>query len=195
MLKRALPFLPILIFIAFSACTAMPQDGISSGAVTSVIQSLTATMWTPTPSPTPEPNLAIIMNTLNGVIIDSDPLGETVAAKFNVLDVHFPAEPSSGQRLTMQIDVECEWILTDSCTPEESFVRLMHGFDANDKVIKKVAAEVPATVKSLEVSTFNHRVKDGTITVNWGDVLDFATGKITGNELGARIIGIVRFGH
>ncbi|MGZ6316518.1 MAG: hypothetical protein ACXWNQ_04595 [Anaerolineales bacterium] len=78
--------------------------------------------------------------------------------------------------------------------PEESFANLMHGFAASDKVTKKVAAQVPATVKSLEINTFNHRVMNGRITVNWQDVLDFAAGKINGNQLGARIIGIERLG-
>ena len=194
MWKRALPFFPILIFLAFAACTAMPENGISPEAATSVIQSLTATMWTPTATPIPEPDLAAIIDGLNGVIVDSDPLRETIEAKFNVLDVHFPVESNSNQILVMQVDMECEWIITNSCIPEESFANLMHGFAANDKVTKRIAAQVPVTVRSLEVTTFNHRIRNGRITVNWQDVLDFAAGKINGNQLGARIIEIERIG-
>ena len=115
----------------------MPENGISPEAATSVIQSLTATMWTPTATPLPEPDLVAIIDGLNGVIVDSDPLRETIEAKFNVLDVHFPVEPNSQQILVMQIDMECEWITTNSCMPEESFANLMHGFAANDKVTKR----------------------------------------------------------
>ena len=196
MLKRTLPFFPILIILVVSSCIAVPQGEISPDMATFIIQSMTATMWTPTASPTPSPNVVTIIDTLNGAIINSDPLRETIETRFSVLDVRFPMEPTSRQILTMQIDLECEWIFTDSCTPEESFVNLMHGFAADDKkVIKKIAAQVPATVDSVEITTFNHRVPDGTIVVNWQDVFDFATGKITGNQLGARILRIVRLAH
>lgn len=187
MSKRALPFFPLLVILAMGACAQIPDTGISSREVTAVIQTMTATMWTPTPSPTPRPNTMTIINTLNGAIIDSDPLSETIAAKFSVLDVRFPIESASQQVLTMQIDVECEWVFANSCTPEVAFVHLMRGFLADEKVFPKVAAQVPATLNLVEVRTFNHMVPDGTVVVNWNDVLEFATHKINGNQLGARI--------
>ena len=100
MLKHALPFFPILVILIFTACTATPQpNGISPESVTSFVQSMTATTWTLTPSSTPEPNTSKIVDTLNSVIIDSDPLSETVEAKFDVLDVRFPLDPTSKQVL------------------------------------------------------------------------------------------------
>jgi hypothetical protein len=187
MLKRALPYIPLLAILAMGACGQIPDTGISSREVTAVIQSMTATMWTPTPSPTPQPNTLAIINALNGAIIDADPLAETVDAKFNVLDIRFPLDSGTGQSLAMQIDVECEWIFADSCTPEGSFVHLMRGLVADQKVISKVMAQVPVTVVSVEVTTYNHMVANGRIVVNWQDVLEFATHKINGNQLGARI--------
>ncbi len=185
--KRALPFFPLVAILVIGACTQSPGNGISSQQVTFVIQSMTATMWTPTPSPTPRPNTLTIVNALNSAMIDSDPLAETIAAKFNVLDVRFPVDGGTGQVLTMQIDVECEWIFSDSCTPEESFVHLMQGFVEDDKVMSKVAAQVPASVTLIQVTTFNHRIANGTIVASWQDVLDFAARRINGNQLGARI--------
>ncbi len=187
MSKRALPFFPLLVLVAFGACAQIPDTGISSRQVTAVIQSMTATMWTPTPSPTPRPNTLMIINALNAVIIDSDPLAETIDAKFNVLDVRFPVDNGSGQIQTMQIDVECEWVFADSCTPQASFVHLMAGFVGDGKVISKILAQVPASVQSVEVTCFNQMVANGRIVANWTDVLDFATHKINGNQLGARI--------
>jgi hypothetical protein len=108
-------------------------------------------------------------------------------ARFDVLDVHFPVDEVSHQMLAMQIDVECDWIFTDSCTAEETFASLMHGFIANDKAIDKIRAQVPSTVKNVYVTTYNHMVRNGLIIVGWRDVVDFATHKITGNQLGARI--------
>ncbi len=194
MSKRALPFIPLLVMAALGACAQIPDTGISSRQVTAVIQSMTATMWTPTPSPTPRPNTLTIINALNGTIIDSDPLAETIDAKFSVLDVRFPVDAASGQILVMQIDVECEWIFADSCTPEASFVHVMGGLAGDEKMVSKIAAQVPATVQSVEVTTFNHMVANGRIMANWGDVLDFARRKINGNQLGARV-SIVGTGH
>ncbi len=192
MLKRVLPFFPILVILVFTACTATPQPSeIPSGAVTSFIQSMTAAAWTATPSVTPEPNTPTIIETLNSAIVDSDPLGETIEAKFDILDVRFPIDITSKRVLTMQIDIECEWIFTDSCTPEETFVNLMKGFDPKHKLIDKISSQVPATVEIVEVTTFDHRVQNGKIMVRWKDVVDYATGKINGNQLGSRIVRLV----
>ncbi|MCL4530233.1 MAG: hypothetical protein M1282_12550 [Chloroflexi bacterium] len=190
MLKRVLPFLPLLVILVFTACSSVSpqQGGISPEEVTAVIQTMTAALWTPTPSLTPEPDSRTITDLLNGVMIGSDPLSETIEAKFNVLDVRFPIEPNSKKVVTMQMDVECEWIFTDNCTPEETFVHLMKGFDPKSKLIDKISAQVPPTVKIVEVTTFNHRVQNGKIIVNWQDMVDFATGKINGNQLGSRIV-------
>jgi hypothetical protein len=192
MFKRVLPFLSILVFLAFGACSGLSENGLPPGAGTFVIQTLTATMWTPTVTPTPDPNTAQIVGILNSAMIASDPLRDTLAAKFEVLDVHFPFDDVAHQILSMQIDVECEWIFTDSCTAEESFASLMHGFVADKKTIEKIRAQVPATVNKLYVTTYNHRVRNGLIIVNWQDVVDFAAGRITGNQLAARI---TRSGH
>lgn len=192
MLKRVLPFFPLLVILAFGACTGTPDVTLRPDAVTLVIQSMTAAVWTPTVTPTIEPDSPKIVNILNGGMIASDPLEETVAAKFDVLDVRFPVDQVSQQILVMQIDVECEWIFTDSCTSEESFVNLMHGFVAGDKVIEKIRAQVPATVKNVYITTFNHMVRNGIIVVSWQDVVAFATGRINGNQLGSRIN---RMGH
>ncbi len=195
MSKRTLPIFPILAMLVIGACTELPASGITSSQVTSVVQTMTATMWTPTPSPTAEPNTLTIIDALNGAIINSDPLRDTIEAKFGVLDVRLPLDAGTHQITTIEIDVECEWILAENCAPEDSFVNLMHGFSANDKVFKRISAQVPASVNTLVVNTFDHRSMDGTVVVNWRDVVDFATGKINGNQLGSRIVRIIRMAH
>ena len=190
MLKRALPFFPILVILVFTACTAAPANTntVSPDALTSAVQTIEATLQSPTPSTTPETDTRSIIDLLNGVIIGSDPLSETVEAKFDVLDIRLPVDPTSKQVVTMEIDVECEWIFSDSCTPEKGFVNLMHGFAADKKIMEKIRAQVPPTVKTLEVVTFDHRIMNGRIRVQWQDVVDFVAGKINGNQLGSRIV-------
>ncbi len=182
MLKRLMPLLPALIFIA---CSPDLSDPAIQNAV---IQTLTATAWTPTPSPTPEPNTGRIVEILNNVMVGADPLAETIAAKFSVIDVQFLLEVASGQATAMRISVDCEWIYTNGCTPEATFVMLMHAFGANDRIIEKIGPQVPLTVQDVQVLAFDHMNPTGMILVKWSDVLEYAAGRINGSQLGSRIV-------
>ncbi len=145
MLKRVLTFVPILVMLMFGACTGVPPEGIiPEGVGTLVAQTQTAIMWTPTVTPTPDPDTAQIVDILNSGIITADSLRYTVVARFNVLDVHFPMDDVAHQILAMQIDIDCNWVYTDSCTPEETFASLMHGFVASDKAMDKIKAAGPS---------------------------------------------------
>lgn len=181
-LKRILPFLPLLFFLA-----CVPATEISPEIGTAVAQSQTASMWTPAPTTTPVPNTGKIVQILNGVIVGTDPLAETIEAKFRVIDAQFINSPPLNTADILSIHVECESIYNNSCTPEETFVALMHAFVATDKIIVKVSEQVPPTVLIMQVVTFNHMTQSGMIMVNWSDVVDYAKGKIDGGQLGARI--------
>lgn len=184
-MKRALPFLPLIVLMACSPDIADPQ------VQTAVIGSLTATAWTPTPvtpSATPEPHTGRIVDVLNGVIVGADPLGETVAAKYSVIDAQVVFDPAAQQALLLQIHVDCEWVYSDSCTPETTFVVLMYAIAENDKVMGRVQDQIPATVQTLEVIAFDRMVQTGVVRVSWSDVWDFAGGKINGNQLGSRMM-------
>src|SRR6266498_157031 len=127
MLKRLLPFVPIIFLIA---CFP-PTEGIDPAYSTAVIQTLTATMWTPTPvtpSATPEPHTGKVVEILNGVLVGSDPLAETMEARFTVLDAWIILDGQTNQARTLMINVDCEWVFTDSCTPERTFVVMIHSF-------------------------------------------------------------------
>ncbi len=186
-MKRFLPFLSILALVFFSACTGETTPAITVEVVTHFVETQTAAAWTATPSPTKVPEPPKLIDALNSVILGSDPLSETIEAKFNVTDVEYLPDAKTKEIRSVRIHVECEWIYRDNCTPEESFVNLMHAFAANNKVIGKVSEQVPSTVKELQVVTFNHMQQNGIILVGWQDVVDYATGKINGNQLGSRI--------
>lgn len=181
MLKRLLPVLP---FLLFAACA----PDLSNPAIqNAVIQTLTATAWTPTPSPTPAPDTSRIVEVLNNVMLGADPLAETIEAKFSVLDVQFLLDGLSGEMKNMRISVDCEWIFTNSCTPENSFVMLMHAFGANNKIMERIAPQVPLTVEQVQVAAFEHMNPVGVILVKWSDVLEYSAGRINGSQLGSRI--------
>ena len=182
MLKRLASLLPVLLFIA---CSPDLSDPAIQKAV---IQTLTATAWTPTPSPTPVPNTGRIVEMLNNVMVGADPLAETIAAKFSVIDVQFLMDTASSQATAMRISVDCEWIYTNGCTPEETFVVLMHALAANNRIIEKIGPQVPLTVQDVQVVAFDHMNPTGMILVKWSDVLEYAAGRINGSQLGSRIV-------
>jgi hypothetical protein len=185
MLKHLAPFLPLFLVIACAPDISDPN--IQSA----VIGSLTATMWTPVPAsltPTPEPNTSKIVEILNSVMVGTDPLLETVDAKFSVIDVQVALNDTTQVATTLRIYVNCDWVYSDSCTPEATFVKLIRTFSVNDKVIGHIAKQVPATVRTVEVLTFDHMNASGSIAITWNDLVDYSYGKINGNQLGSRII-------
>lgn len=190
MLKRILPFVP-LIFILI-ACSIDGQLGPAD--VQALIHTLTATMWTPlptTPTATPEPKTGRIVDALNSVLIGADPLGETIAAKYSVIDVLVVTEPPNNLSGILRIHVDCEWIYSDSCTLEDSFVRVMNVLRTNDKVKERISENVPLTTHTLQVVAFDRMIQKGMIAVPWQDASDYMNEKINGNQLGARIVRMV----
>ena len=182
MLKRLLPFIPLFLLIACGPEVSDPEIQHA------VIQTLTATVLTPTPTATPEPNTPGIVDILNNAMRGADPLEETLDARFSVIDAHVMLDHVSNQATTLRIHADCEWVFNDGCTPEETFVVLMRAFRVNDKIIKKVCDDIPSTINTLQVVTFDHMAQRGILGASWNDIVDYAVGKINGNQLGSRIV-------
>jgi hypothetical protein len=183
MLKRWIVLAPLLFF---AACG--PIDGVNLPAA---IQTLTATAWTPpptTPTWTPVPPTGKIVDALNNAIVGVDPLAETIGSRFSVVDVRVITEPPNNISGILRIDVECEWVYSDSCTCEESFARVMRALRTNEKVRERIHESVPATVHTLQLASYNHMIPDGMIIVMWPDVLAYMDETINGNQLGSRIV-------
>ncbi len=183
MFKRLLPFLPLIFFIACSS---------EGGNLTlpMAIQTLTATAWTPVPASftsTPIPKTGMVIEALNDVLINTDPLAETIGAKYRVLDLQvFPEQPDNLASL-LQIVMECEWVYTDSCTPEEAFINLMNAFKTSENVKQQLSANIPSTVKTLQLASYNEMHLEGVIVIEWKDVCDYMDKTINGSQLGIRI--------
>lgn len=188
MFKRLLPFLPMLVF---AACA---PDISSPDIQNAVIQSLTATIWTPTPltpTATPEPNTGRIVDVLNNAMLGADPLGETIDAKFSVIDAQIVLDDVTQQAAILRVHVECEWVFSDGCTPEQTFVVLMRALTINEKVLEKISPQIPPTVHTLQMVAFDRMVQTGMVISSWDDVMDYAIGRINGNQLGSRITRLV----
>lgn len=178
----------ICILILLVACAPDLTDPNIQAAV---IYSLTATSWTPTPvtpSATPQPNTTKIVEILNEAMIGSAPLTETIVAKYSVIDSQVLMDASNQQATILRIHVDCEWIFSDSCTPESTFVVLMNIFSTNEKVLERVINQIPTTITTLEMLAFDQMIPTSILTVAWSDVLAFTFGDINGNQLGSRIL-------
>src|SRR5262245_8040695 len=107
MLKRLLPVLPLIFIIACAPDISDPK------VQSAVIGSLTATMWTPVPptiTPTPQPNTAKIVEVLNGALVGTDPLMETLDARFLVIDAQVLLNAATKEATVISIRVDCEWV-------------------------------------------------------------------------------------
>jgi hypothetical protein len=180
--KRCLPLLPLLLMIACATQT-------SSLSLTEAILTLTATAWTPTVSPTPIPNTAILVEALNRNLVGRDPLAETVDAKFFVTDLQF-APDEKNNLTTLRVRVECECVYSSCCSNERTFVQLVHAFAANERTVREVTQQLPATIRLLQVIALEHMQEKGIIEVAWSDLLLYAGGQINGNQLGSRIVRV-----
>jgi hypothetical protein len=179
-MKSFLPLLPLIVLLA--CVTQTPTMSLPEA-----IQTLTATVWTPTVTATPIPNTASLVDILNKNLVGTDPLAETVDAKYYVIDIRFPPDDKNNLA-TLRVDVECECVYSACCTNERTFVQLMRAFVVNQKTMEKVGVEIPVTIRNVEVVAFEHMQQKGAIQVLWSDVILYADGQINGNQLGSRIV-------
>ena len=124
-------------------------------------------------------------------MLGADPLGETIDAKFSVIDAQIVLDDVTQQATILRVHVECEWVFSDSCTPEQTFVVLMRALTINEKVLEKISPQIPPTVHTLQMVAFDRMVQTGMVVSSWDDVMDYAAGRISGNQLGSRITRLV----
>jgi hypothetical protein len=179
-MKRFLPLLPLTVLVA----CIMQTTGMT---LTDAILTLTATASTPTITVTPAPNTASLVELLNGNLIGTDPLSETVDARYYVTDLRF-APDDQNNLIALRVHVECECVYSSCCTNERTFVQLIRAFVANQKTLSEIQAQMPVTVRDIQVVSFERMQEKGMIMVLWSDVLLYAAGQINGNQLGSRIV-------
>jgi len=179
-MKRFLPLLPLTLLVA----CIMQTTGMS---LTDAILTLTATASTPTLTVTPAPNTASLVESLNRNLVGTDPLSETVDARYFVSDLRFIPDDQDNL-IAVRIQVECECVYSSCCSNERTFVQLMRAFVANQRTLNEIQAQTPATLRDIQVVAFDHMQEKGIIVVLWSDVLLYAAGQINGNQLGSRIV-------
>ena len=181
-MKRVLFLVPIVFLIFFDSCS----NDISAVALpvgTAVGETQTAAVWTPTTSPTPNPNEPKIVEWLNAELSNADALEQTIDAKYQVLEVSFPA--LNGLATTIRVDVRCECAMNGQCcVPERVFVVTVGSLK---KRSDKILEQVPGTVIDLKVVCYDRLTQTGVMSAAWVDVKSYLLEQINGYQLGSRV--------
>jgi hypothetical protein len=182
--KRSLPFIPIIFLALLNACSGFnsPTD-VPGHIFTAAVQSMTATMWTPTPTPSLNPNIPTMVNWMNADLFTANPLEWTLDARYQVTDVTFPYKADKST-LVFRVDVHCECINgTECCMPERTFVVIVGSMKRNSNTI---LAQVPGGTNQMLVVCFKKKTPIGAMTASWQDVMAYLLGNLTGYQLGER---------
>jgi hypothetical protein len=159
---------------------------LTPAQLTMAVQTLTAAAYTPTATSTPDPDESAIVMLLNrGLAETTDPLSQTIDARYQVVDASFSVD-ANGSPATFRIDVRCECAsATSCCTLERTFVAITAAMKVG---VEKIAKQVPDTVTSLQVVCFDHASQTGLMIASWNDMVAYFTGMINGFQLGARVV-------
>lgn len=181
-MKRVLFVFPIVLFILLNAC-AGDVTVIAPPVGTAVAETQTASIWTPTISPTPDPNESKIVEWLNAELSNADSLEQTIDARYQVVDVSFPA--INGLASVIRVDVRCECAMNGQCCmPERMFVVTIGSFK---KRADKILEQVPGTVNELKVVCYDHVTQVGVMSASWMDVKSYFLEQLNGYQLGSRV--------
>lgn len=183
-MKRLLPIIPIVLLLILNSCGNFDPNGVPSRMSTAVVESLTATMWSPTPTTTPDPPENKIVEWLNGELTNTNPLEQTLDARYLVTGVSFPfAQGSSAQ--IFRVDLRCECASnTNCCVPERMFVVFITALKgAKDKITK----QVPSNVGVIKVICYDHTSQINVIGADWAEVRGYLNENVSGYELGAQV--------
>ncbi len=178
----------LILILCLSGLTwlAACGDVLTPEQMNMAVQTLTAAACTPTATSTPDPDENLIVLLLNrGLVETSDPLSQTIDARYQVVDAGFPAE-AGGTPVTFHVDMRCECAgMSACCTPERMFIVFTTAMKAE---MQRIIRQVPGTVSNLQVDCHDHATRIGMIMAGWEDMTGYLRGSINGFQLGARIV-------
>ena len=181
-MKRPILILLLTSLIWLAAC----GNDLTPAQLTMAVQTLTAAVYTPTPTSTPDPDESAIVILLNrGLAETTDPLSQTIDARYQVVDAIFSLG-MDGTPATFRVDVRCDCAnATTCCTLERTFVVITAAMKVG---AEKIGRQVPNSVTSLQVVCFDHTAQTGMMVASWPDMVAYFTGGINGFQLGARVV-------
>jgi hypothetical protein len=177
-MKRLFPSIPVFFLVLINACGVVDADsGVPSNMSTAVVQTLTATIWTPVPTQTFNANIPIMVNWLNADLSTVNSLEWSLDAEYYVTNVSFPNVAGSSA-LIFRVDVRCECINSDECCiPERTFVVLMGAMKRNANTL---LTQIPMGVSEIMVVCSDHKTPVGAVSAPWQEAKAYLQGYLTG---------------
>ncbi len=187
-MKKFVAILVTMLFLALAGCVDTSPSGED---FTHVIETLTATSYTPIPLSTPDPFEKMIVDLINFELEKpEDPLSTTLDATYAVVDVNFNNETKDFPTI-FEITVQCECARNgECCNGEHTFVlvtRAMKTITEREKgmgIPPSIPASIPTTVTELRVICYDHKSSLGIMHVPWSLMRDYLMGIITADQLG-----------
>jgi len=177
-MKRSLILvIPIALLVFINACN------MSSGA----LPKYSPEQWTAiaqTQQVMGQPGADRIKNWLNAAPTDYDKfdaLEENLVGKYDVMGVAFP-----NDNYYLQVDMNCECASGSNCCVPEHMLSL--ALEKMSKSRDQIIAEVPGTVKYLDVVCHDHKFAFAAMYAPWDTVKSFLLGQIQASDLSSSVI-------
>ena len=195
-MKRALPAVPLVLFLFVYACVPSPSILITDEMGTAVALTQTAMAWTPTFTPTPSRfDSLLFVNTLKYSLPEdihlknAQELENTIGARYEIADARIVPENNYPSRiLEVQISCFCNARSKDCCSPERAFAIFMRRMEyhQHNNTNGSLLGMVPGTVLKVKVYCLDHANRVGIMASNWSDVVEYLNGTINATQFGNR---------
>ena len=173
--------IPIALLVLINACN------MSSGA----LPKYSPEQWTAiaqTQQVMGQPGADRIKNWLNAVPFDYDKfdaLEESLVGKYEVIGVAFPAVESTNDSYYFEVDMNCECASGSNCCVPERMLSL--SLEKMSRARDQIIAEVPGSVKYLDVVCHDHKLAFMAMYIPWDTVKSFLLGQISASDLSSAV--------
>jgi hypothetical protein len=168
------------VFIALAGCGT---GELNQQQLESAMKTLVVTAYTPTIINTPDPMENILVMVLNSSLANTNQLSQVLEAKYYIYKVVFLGN-ALQQPDQFFVEIHCECVGNDSCCNlKRTFVMLTDAMKSRPDI----SLLLPFTIKTLQVSYYDHEKPMGTISVPWYLMLQYFDGTINGLQLGGEI--------
>lgn len=189
-MKRALPAVPLVLFIILNACSN--GSAIPTVYRIALEQTFTAESWTPIPTSTASWfNSLSVVNTLNASLPEdsflrnAQDLEYEIGARYDIVDARLMSENNLPNRIfEVEVNCFCNARSRNCCSPERTFAIVMRRMEYyRDSILWMI----PGTVAELRVYCMDHDDQVGILSADWSHVLDYLHGRIGAKQFGNRV--------
>lgn len=186
-MKRALPAVPLVLFIFLNACVSA---GVPPETGTAVANTQTATMWTAVATASPISNdtrnelfTLLTQPSPAGFASELEKLENIIGGSYEVLNVDFQTNEGGSLIFRVMLNCKCGY-KTPCCHTDRMFVYTMGKmYQSQAKIIEKM----PPEVKIVTVNCLDQMSPIGEMSADWADVKNFISGTLPGSQFGVKV--------